>query len=260
MGHQLLNKKVDTITVYWAPGQFTSSERFSWNQFYSAPTPVYSSILSERNPEASSRAIFGCPAYSESMKNLFEIRSVHEEHVAIPEIFFTNPPSTFPTRLPLDSYLSFELPRASSLKNYIDLAYNMSWLFFSEEPLLAKFTAPYFPPKTPAKGAALAMGEFDIGLWFRNFNLDYMVPTGSTEFNIDINDPLFYVQFFTEKQIVFKRFIHTDVTQKLVEEFAQSSNRRGKKMGISFSNRYDLSRKTMLPNLVLNEIKKNVVE
>jgi len=136
----------------------------------------------------------------------------------------------------------------------------MSWLFFCEEPLLARFTAPYFPPKSPAKDAILAMGEFDIGLWFRNFNLDYMIPDGSTNFDINIDDPLFYLQLYTNKKVVFKRFIHTDITQKLSEEFSQTSNRRGKKMGISFNKRYELSRKTMLPELVLNEIKKNLVE
>lgn len=255
-----MNNEKDTIVVYWAPGQFTSSEQYSWNQFYAPPTPVADPILAQRQKDETNRVIFGCPAYAEGMINLFEVRSVHEEHVEIPEILFTNPPTTFPTRIPLETTLSFDIVRTSSIKNHIDLTYNMSWLFFCEEPLLARFTAPYFPPKAPAEGAMLAMGEFNVGLWFRNFNMDYMIPTGSTKFDINIDDPLFYVQFYTNKNIVFKRFIHTDITQKLAEEFAQASNRRGKKMGIRFNKRYELSRKTLLPSLVLNEIKKNLVD
>lgn len=256
----MATKEEDTLVVYWAPGQFTSAESQSWNQFYAPPTPVADPVLAQRQKDETGRVIFGCPAYAEGMNNLFEIRSVHEEHAVIPEIFFTNPPTTFPTRLPVHTSLAFDLARPSSLKNYVDLTYNMSWLFFSEEPLLARFTAPYFPPKTPAEGAMLAMGEFNIGLWFRNFNLDYLVPKDSTKFDINIDDPLFYVQFYTDKKVVFKRFIHTPTTQKLAEEFAQASNRRGKKMGLNFKNRYSLSQKTMLPSLVLNEIKKNLVD
>lgn len=253
-------KDSNDLIVYWSPGQFTSSDPSSWNQFYSPPTAVSDAVLAQRQKDEANRVIFGCPAYVEGMSNLFEVRSVHEEHVEIPEVFFTNPPTSFPVRVPVESTLAFEIARASSIQNHLDVAYNMSWLFFCEEPLLARFTSPYFPPKAPADGAILAMGEFDIGLWFRNFNLDYMIPNGSNNFDINIDDPLFYVQLYTNKKVVFKRFIHTDITQKLSEEFSQASNRRGKKMGIGFNKRYELSRKTMMPDLVLNEIKKNVVE
>lgn len=256
----MANREEDSVVVYWAPGQFTSEEQFSWNQFYASPTPVADPILAQRNKTENGRVIFACPAYVEGMNNLFEVRSVHEEHIVIPEICFTEPPTSYPSRLPVNSLLSFDVRRESSIKNHIDLQYNMSWLFFCEEPLLARFTAPYFPPKSPAKDAKLAMGEFDIGLWFRNFNTDYLISEGSTNFDIDIDDSLFYVQFYTTKKIIFKRFIHTPTTQKLAEEFVQSSNRRGTKMGTKFKNRYDLSNKTMLPKLVLNEIKKNLVE
>lgn len=254
-------KENDTITVYWAPGQFTSDEPYTWNQFYSPPELLASSILQNRQKDPENRVIFACPAYAIGMKNLYQVRAVHDEHVKIPQIFFTDPPKTYPTKVNVEgSRLSFEIPRLASLEGHIDLTYNMSWLFFAEEPVTVRFTAPYFPPKAPAEGTILAMGEFDIGLWFRNFNLDYMVPTGTTNFDISMDDPLFYMQFLTDKKIVFKRYIHTGLTQKYAEEFAQTSNRRNKRYGVGFKDRYELTRKTEMAKLVLNEIKKNLVD
>lgn len=250
----------DELIVYWSPGQFTSDEPRSWNQFYSEPSPVSAGILDKKSNGIDSKSIFACPAYAESVKNLFEVQSVHEEHVSFPSIFFDQPPTYYPIQLPVESVLSFESPRESSLKGHLDIAYNMSWLFFSEESVQARFTSPYFPAKSPSKNALLATGVFDIGIWFRNFNLNYLVPNGSYDFDINIGDPLFYIQILTDKKVTFKRFIHTSSTQKLAEEFAQAANIRGKKFGMSFSKRYDLSKKTNLPKLVLSEIKKNLVE
>jgi hypothetical protein len=250
----------DKLVIYWAPGQFTSEDPHSWNQFYSAPLPVSSRVLSMKSPDAGGRSIFACPAYAESLTNVFEVSANHDEKVTIPSIFFEQPPTQYPFTLPVDSVLSLELPRESSFKDYLDVAYNMSWLFFSEEPVKVRFTAPYFPNKSPSKDALLALGEFDIGVWFRNFNLDYLIPKGSYDFSIQSGDPLFYLQVFTEKDVVFKRFIHTPSTQKLAEEYAQLGNLRKKKLGVNFSKRYEISKSAQLPKLVLNEIKKNVVE
>lgn len=250
----------DTITVYWSPGQFTNSEPYSWNQFYSEPTLVSEPILEQRQKDPTNRVIFGCPAYVEGLKNVYEVRSVHSEDVTFPHDLWKNLPTDYPQAIPTNSKLGFQLVRLSSIEGHVDLTYNMSWLFFADEPIEARFTAPYFPPKSPAKNGLLAIGTFNIGMWFRQFNLDYMVPQGSNRFVIEDNDPLFYVQFLTTKKIVFKRFVHTDALQKLAEEFAQTSNRRHKKMGVTFTSRYALSKKTKLPELVLSEIKKNLVE
>jgi len=248
----------ETITVYWSPGQFTDSEPQSWHQFYSQPTLVSDYVLERRKKDLTTRTIFGCPAYVVALHNVYEVRSVHNESIIFPEELFTTTPDTYPQSLPLASKLGFITSRPSSIEDHVDIEYNMSWLFFCDEPLEARFTAPYFPPSSPIKGALLAIGSFNIGLWFRQFNLDYLVPFGSNKFELKVDDPLFYVQFLTDKKIIFKRFIHTDNLQKFSDEFAQTSNRKGKIGG--FAERYALSKKTMGPQLVLSEIKKNLVE
>jgi len=209
---------MDTITVYWTP---VVNNTGSWNMLYREPTPVIDDLLG----------------------------------------FLDSLSDTGDNRIPLhqlDSKVGIHRNRATSLNGYKNLEYNMGWAFFADEPLLAKFTAPYMPTHSPTPGAILASGEFDIGQWLRPWHLDYFVPNqaGGMEFNVD--DPLFYIEFKTDKKIMFKRFNRSPIIDNIMIESVQSPSRYGSRK--TLSQRYSMAKKAKMQNIILNEIKNNLVD
>ena len=71
-------------------------------------------------------------------------------------------------------------------------------------------------------------------------------------------DPIFYIEFKTDKNIIFKRFEFNEKTMSLGTECARSPNIFGKNKKLV--DRYILGKKTGLRERVLTEIKKNLYE
>jgi hypothetical protein len=154
--------------------------------------------------------------------------------------------------------LQVKVLRPPSIEGTSNIVYNMSWLMFADEPLVAKFTAPYFPATSPAKDVILSAGEFDIGQWFRDFNLDYHVPYGTKELNFEENQPLFYVEFKTDKKIILKRFMLTNEIRNLASECAESRNRYGS--FFSLPQRYNMAKESKMSEQILSLIKQNTID
>jgi hypothetical protein len=247
---------MDTITVYWTPVVNTPG---SWNLLYREPTLVLDDLLAIRNKEKQG-SFFACPATSAIFNNLYVVKSNIEDKFDFPEGFLEALPDK-DVRTPLqqiDSKVGLHRNRESSFRGYKNIEYNMGWAFFADEPLLAKFTAPYMPTHSPTTGSILASGEFDIGQWMRPWHLDYFIPNeaGGMEFNVD--DPLFYVEFKTDKRIEFKRFNRTTKIDEMMIEAVQSPSRYGFRK--TLSQRYEMAKKANIRNLILSEIKNNLVD
>jgi hypothetical protein len=134
----------------------------------------------------------------------------------------------------------------------------MSWLFFADQSVEARFTAPYFPPVTPAEGVMLSTGQFNIGEWYRDFSLDYHIPFGTKELIFEENQPLFYLEIRTDKKVIFKRYNLTPELRRIADECSTSSD-------IYESNkpllhRYNMFKRSSSPERVLSYIKENIVE
>lgn len=250
----------DYITVYWSPAPFVSEE-FSWNQLYAKPINLLSELLAHRNIENKTKAgqnMFGCPAFTDAMKNIVVVKNVIESTINMERLMPTPNNYQYPMVFNDAALLQVKVQREPSIMDYTNIMYNMGWLFFADEPLVARFTAPYFPASSPAEGVILSTGEFDIGTWYRDFNLDYHVPPKIKELIFEEDQPLFYIDFKTDKKIIFKRYTVTKTLRNIANEAAESRERYGAFK--SLTNRYLVSKKTMLPELILTEIKKNVVE
>jgi hypothetical protein len=148
--------------------------------------------------------------------------------------------------------------RKSSYKNYSNLIYEMRWLFFSEESVNVKFTAPYFPATSPTPGAFLSPGRYDIGQWYRQFMLDYHIPLNDSTFKIKENDDLFYMHVETDKKVVFKKYALSLRLQALNIESSMASKRYGAFK--SLNERYLMAKKTNYLESIRTEIKKNLLE
>ena len=254
----------DTITVYWAPAPYTRTDD-QWSLFYQEPQSLRSVMVENKDPNVQGKTqMLICPAGTDLQKNIFVFKNTfdnsfnisYEDSKKIYEHSVNDP--QFPFFVKTDSSLPIKVERASTFKNCINIGYNLSWLFFASEPVIARFTPPYSPPHTPASGAFLASGQFDIGQWYRTFNLDYHVPIKDTVFSFKENDPLFYLEIFTNKKVIFKRYILTDYLSALGKEASIAPKLFGNFKPLA--ERYLAAKNALIPNQVLTEIKKNLVD
>jgi hypothetical protein len=259
-------KKNDLI-VYWAPTAFLLKNE-SWNFLYSEPKPVFSQFSNNEKyviNKENKRSFIKCPATQNLFKNVFYFENTADANINFDlnnlgyDINKNYPPEHYPVNIPFSGNgMGLRVVRDMTIKDYLSIEYNMSWIFFAEEPVVARMTPPYFPYNEPTENSIMASGEYDIGQWFRAYRLNYEVPTSSTKFNLKPGDPLFYIEFKTDKNIIFKRFDFTDKLQALATESAISPNIFGKNKKLL--DRYALGKKSRLRERVLFEIKKNVYE
>lgn len=245
---------MSSINVYWS--NCVPIEDSSWNFLYREPEPIYNDFLNIKinNP------FFACPANTDMIKNIYSIKSNLEDRFNFPENYLKSingPYGSSEYLSNIGNKLALISTRESALKGYKDIRYNMSWIFFAEKPLIMKVTAPYYPPKSPIEGAILQSGEFDIGQWFRPYNLGYFIPENAKEMSISIDDPLVYLEFKTEDSINFKRFNMTNNLSNLYSEFTESPPRYGKRK--SLLERYSMAKRSNMTEIVLSEIKKNLI-
>jgi len=242
------------ITVYWAPAQFVADEE-SWNFLYQEPKSISDKFFSSLyNGSASLK----CPASRFFFKNVFSLNSTITNQFDFPDglledVYYDN---GMHYDLPVDSNVKLGKSRENQMEGYVNLEYNHSWFFFSEEDLTMRYSAPYYPAMSPVEGAMLASGSFNIGRWFRPVNLEYYVPVDARGFSVKEDDPLAFIQFETDRPVEFKRFILNNKIAKLTTEIVQSDRYGFLK---NLVDRYNLFTKTNMRELLLREIKDNLL-
>jgi hypothetical protein len=245
----------DTLTVYWAPANYMPSQQ-SMAMLYRKPEKVFTNLHQEKIPGS---LMSQCPAVKDTLDNVFVFKSAIDDEFDIPDHCFEREPSIDENpRLNVDSIAGMYHERPTSFPDQIDVIYNLGWLFFASEPVVARFTAPYFPTHTPMEGARLSPGEFNIGKWYRSWNLDYHIPKTTRKFSIKEDDPLFFLEIMTNKKVVFKRYTFNESLLALTREATNSPNMYGRHKTLDY--RYDMAAKSLMPEMVLAEIRKNLVE
>lgn len=248
----------DTITVYWAPNPFFIKDQ-SFNMLFREPESVFAKLIKEDPKRVNSRGMRVCPATRDMFKNVYTFRSAIDDHFTF-DIEWCKKQADLPDEnmyIPTTgSKVEFTKTRASSFDGYIDVDYNLSWVFLADEPVVAKFTAPYFPPSAPAKGAIYATGKFDIGRWFRPILTNLHVPLTTDKFGYSKDQEIFYMELMTEKKVKFQRFNMNPALKQLREECGQSPSRLKRYM--SLEDRYKHGEDTELLDRVMREIKKNL--
>lgn len=251
----------ESLTVYWAPANFIDVDPITWYSFYSEPKPLLKELFS--NTLKAKGGIQKCPAVKDILNNVYYIEAVQKEHINFSQPLDSyidlakNLPPGEKIFLPDFENLSLEIPRPYNYEDYLNIRYNMSWVFFAEESLDMKFTAPWFPPSSPTPGAMLSPGILDIGQWFRQIHVEYMIPKDAKSFNLEVGDQLAYLEFKTEKKIEFKQFKMNEALIALANEYIHSSNMSSK--GLPLKERYRIFGKTKIRDAVLKEIKQNLL-
>lgn len=242
------------ITVYWASP--------SGSHLIKEPERVFNFFKENRSDiDIEPRSnFFNCPATRSFYKNLFVLKSNIYDICKWPEGYLKSLlDSEFNGGLlkKFGNKREFSHARKSALKGYIDLSYGISFVTFATEPLIAQFTAPFAPPFSPIKGAIFTNGEFDVGQWFRPAALQFFVPEDATQFLLKKDDPLVYINFLTDKKVVFKKFKPTEKARDLANQFMNSPERHGPNK--SLEERYAILEKEGMRQKVLEEIEKNII-
>jgi hypothetical protein len=246
----------EELVVYWSPANFTVTEE-SWNLLYLEPELVNNKLREMSTGYA--RSIKACPASKFYLNNLFSLKIPFSDEITLP-VDFLNLTHMDEGEAFLDtkSILAIKRVRPSSYVGYSNLSYNLGWLFFCEEPLVARLTPPTIPPTSPAEGAILSSGEFDVGQWFRPILIDYHIPLTTQSLSFKENDDIAYIKFETSKKVVLKRFLLKETLNNIMSESVFSPVRYGKFK--TLSERYEMARRTKVLNIISSEIKKNLVE
>ena len=244
--------------VFWSPAPFISQEE-SWNLLYPEPYLLKHKLQISRTDFKGS--FFICPSTRNHLKNLFVLNSAITDEIDLPIEYLKQTNMHESTEIvpsKKKQIVALKRQRPSSLKGYSNLLYNLSWLFFCAEPLTVTLTAPYLPAASPSTGAILASGTFDIGEWFRPINLDYHVPLENNYFSVMQGQELAYVNFHSNKQIKLKRFVLNETLYNLSLEMSESSLRYNPFQ--TLTQRYEMAKKSKIKEIILKEIKNNVVE
>jgi len=247
-----MNEK-ETLTVYWAPAQFIAADE-SWNMLYSEPENILAKFMRDKKPGADMAM---CPSVKGLMKNTFALSSNLNDQLIVDPLVIAREPEKRNRPLAGQSKISFFVERSTSFEGYANISYNLKWLFFSEEPVEMKLTAPYFPATALCEGALFSPGRMNVGLWYRALSLDWHIPLTTTEINIKEGQELAYVEFETDKKVILKRYTLSSALAHMAVESSRVPWIYEKNLPLA--KRYEMAKKANVSQLVLNEIKKNLV-
>jgi hypothetical protein len=195
----------DSIDIYWSAwsGPEKKMSLFSFNE----PKPLFKHLAKNKYPNSKTETFFSCPAVKDMAENIYTVNN------PINSLFEYNN-KLIKSKLEEDvQYINLSSDAHPNLIGFGPiLVYQSFYIFFAKEPLNARFTNPYFS-KTNGD-YSLIPGEFDIGQWFRPYPTQYQMWKESGTFKIEKDDPLFYVEFMTNKKINFIKFEMTDELHK----------------------------------------------
>lgn len=149
------------------------------------------------------------------------------------------------------------LPRWNTYKERLAFDLDLGWLFFAEQPLILKQTPPYAHQTEAVKYGLPAMGALDVGRWFRSVSPAWTLYEGVREFHMPRQEPAMYVEFYTERNIIFKQFLPTERLKSIWWACSQQPLFMPR---ISLENRYALFSKANMRKMVLKEIRANLLD
>lgn len=241
------------ITLYWSPGVNIKNDKSEWSFLYPKPTTLFYEMVKISEKNNSGRSMLSCPAISNKFKKILVFKnSLNFSY----EYDFLNNNKTI--KKTSDYALSLFLHRDKSISSgpIFDIA--LKYFLFSDEPLDASFTSPFFHEPKYTKYGSLIPGEFNIGQWFRPFNCEIQTWNNKGNLVFEENEPLFYVELKTDRDIELKPFIMSEKLFDYANSCIETTNMFGS--GQSLLSRYNKFKNIGLREKILTEINKNLIK
>ena len=238
------------INVYWAPE--TGLGAGNWNMLYPDPENLFTSLTHKKLPTAGNKTYLGCPAAGNTFKTTYVFRNGMNSSY---EYDFTD--SNTYIKPISDTYINYRIARPATIEDGPLIDLGLRYALFADQPLEATFTSPTFHKPQYTQYGSFAPGKFDIGQWYRPYPLEIQLWNNKGELHLKHDEPLFYVTFDTTKKINLIRYKMTEELAQIAEHCVNSPSYWG--VGLPLIERYKRFRASSTRELVLSEIKKNII-
>jgi hypothetical protein len=248
-----MKKNKNPIIIYWSPFMSDDAPKIDWTLLYPEPKTVFADLVKDKTKHSGKDSYFACPAVTNKLKNIFVFfNSLKSSHT------YDYTDGKEEIQLLNNHGLHLQKTRPSSVNKGPTLLYSLSYIFFSEESLDAYFTPPMFHKPGYIKYGHTMPGEFNVGEWFRPYNFEVQVWNDKGEIHIEEDEPLFYVEFKTDRPIILKKFNCNKTLTLYAESNAISSFVFGRGEGLL--KKYKRFKDVGFREKILTEIKKNLVD
>lgn len=252
-------KESNSINVYWAPNSVPQDNGpiGNWNMLYEDPVNVfkYWTQFDIKGATKEEDSFIKCPAFKNLSKNMYAWNwpidcsySYKAHSLDVNQIEVT--PLT-------ESYMACHVPRNQTMSVGPNIEFSYRLHMFAEEPVEIMLTSPYLQKVEYMKYGFLTSGQFDIGQWFRTLNVEIQLYSNEGELHFKRGEPIFYVNFLTDKKINFKRFELTSEIDSYSRKCINAKHMFGYKMPLIRS--YEIFNKSRTRDILLKKIKENLI-
>lgn len=227
-----------SIKVYWA------CLEDEWLRA-SAPESVFSNFV--KNNFFENTGVHQCPAFVNSLKNTFALRSIYNYNFTVKDNSIT---SSFYDQNFFDEHV---LIRSLSEKTF---SFNQFYTFFTDEDSLLTTgnLQPYLEKNHVNERCMVFPGTYDIGKWFRNIEFSFHLKPQYNHFTINEGDIYTYLKFHTEEKIDFVQYRHSTALVSYLRE-----NIASKEYTTKSRNLFSYYKMLKTKKMILKEIRKNIL-
>jgi hypothetical protein len=237
----------DSVIVYWAN---IPDGQMDWSIIFEEPQSLIHELSLNKNKNNPDNNLLRCPAFIDVVKNLFVVKC---------------PINSSASFIIEDGKVSAEMDggngkwvvnRPPSLNNQLLTSFSHPIVFFAEEDLDVMVSDPYFSKSSHKSWGSTVPGVYNCASWFRPIQIEFNVWPGITDVSLKEGEPLAYIKFFTDKNVIFKRFT---MTQQLDDLAKTCSSAGWWEPRVPLAKRYARFKKSKRDKFALDIIKKSLV-
>lgn len=237
----------NNVTVYWAN---VPDGELDWSMTFEEPSSLMHHLSLNKNRNNPDDNFLRCPAVTDLAKNLFVLKS---------------PMTTRASFVIEDGKVSGEMDsrdkkwgvnRPPSLNNQLLATFSHPIVFFAEEDIEVMVSDPYFSKAQHKSWGTIIPGIYNCGSWFRPIHMEFNVWSGIQEVSLEEGEHMAYVKFFTDKNVVLKRFT---MTQELMSLAKSCSSAGWWEPRVPLMKRYSRFKRSQRDRFALSIIKDNLV-
>jgi len=234
------------LIVYWSPYQGYEEVQTNFNLLYKQPEPLRSILKpSQYNKQ---RNFFRCPGFINAIENIYVVENPIRSELKIDgELVYSLS----------EHYINSKIVGGPSIEGCQVFEYAIQNIFFCEEDLNMLVYSPLFSNATHMKYGPLVPGQFNIGQWFRPFNIEMQLHKNIDTILFEEGEHLAYINFLTDRLVKIKRF---ELDQNLYRLSLGCSTSMQWEERIPLIKRYKRFMESKTNKLVLKHIKNNLID